>query len=644
MSKKKKQQFNAASSGGLEVKVIKEMKEEKDEVKPTPSQDEVVKSLAAIYEGRPSKQWLNTFDRGKKTWVRVVVGALFCLALLSAGAWLGFVFFGTSHFNGNGIQLQIEGPAEVTTGQEVTYFVNWYNVMREPLASGRIQITFPNDFVMTAIEPKPNSDPFIFQLGAQPVEGRGTIKITGMYTGAVGTKSAIQVISDYRPASFNSDFEQLQTKQISYTKSVLKGTLSAPDKVIPGDPVKISFSVENDGSKAMDGLRVVFALPDGFVPATSTQEQLDAKQISFDYPSLDAGASTTTILRGSFVAHSGGDAKIAADAGFLRNGKEFASADHEEKTISVLAGDLDMDLIINGTQSDRSVKSGDGQHMTISYQNMSGETLGDVTLILHAELPDGSVATSSFLDWSNIDDQNKGIASKESLTFTQDQIPDLKELKPKADGMLDVSIPVKASISRAEDVPLRLIVEAKIGSIGNDHTGRDVKTKPITLRLQSDAAVLATPRYATEEGAQVGYGPLPPQVGTSTTYRIEWHFTKTLHPVRRVSVTAALPSAVTWVQQGQVDAGNLAYDDQTKLVTWTINEVPEDIGDLIASFDVSLRPAEADIGRFADLLGETRFSFTDDPSGESILRTSPSISTDMPDDSIAGRKGVVVRP
>jgi hypothetical protein len=642
MSKKKKQQLQNVSSEGTEVKAIPEIKED---VKPTPSQDEVVKSLAAIYEGRPTKQWLNTFDRGrKKAWVRILVGTLFCLALLSAGAWLGFLFFGTSHFNGNGIELQIEGPQEITTGQEVTYFVNWFNVMREPLASARLQVTFPNDFVITSIDPQPSSDPNIFQLGAQPVEGRGTIKVTGMFTGAIGTQSAIQVISDYRPASYNSDFEQLQTKEISYTKSVLKGTLITPDKVIPGDTVSISFTMKNEGSKTMNALRIVFALPDGFVPATSTQEQLDAKQISFDLPSLDAGASTTTVLHGSFAAHSGGNATIAANVGFVREGGDFAAADHEEKIISVLAGDLDTDLIINGTQNDRSVKTGEWQHMTVSYQNMSGETLGNVTLTLHAELPDGSAATSSFLDWSKIDDQNKGIVANDTLTLTKDQIPDLKELKANADGMLDLSLPVKDTVPKGEDVPIRMIVEAHIGSIGNDHHGRDVKTKPITLRLQSDAAITATPRYATEEGAQVGSGPLPPEVGSSTTYRVEWHFTKTLHAIHRVSVTAALPPAVTWSGQHQLDAGDLSYDDQTKLVTWTINQVPEDVSDLIVSFDVTLRPAEADIGRFADLMGETRFSFTDDVSQESILRTSPSVSTDMPDDSIAGRKGVVVRP
>ena len=63
-----------------------------------------------------------------------------------------------------------------------------------------------------------------------------------------------------------------------------------------------------------------------------------------------------------------------------------------------------------------------------------------------------------------------------------------------------------------------------------------------------------------------------------------------------------------------------------------------------SSCHVKLSPSEADVGRFADLLSETRFEFTDKNIDESVIRTSPSLNTDLPDDPIAKRKGVITKP
>ena len=89
------------------------------------------------------------------------------------------------------MELTIEGPARVSLGQETTYFVNWFNQSKEPLASAEIRVNFPNDFVVTSVEPKPTGEPLVFRLGAQAAEARGTIKISGTFTGALGSKTAV---------------------------------------------------------------------------------------------------------------------------------------------------------------------------------------------------------------------------------------------------------------------------------------------------------------------------------------------------------------------------------------------------------------------------------------------------------------------
>jgi uncharacterized repeat protein (TIGR01451 family) len=619
--------------------------------------DDVDDSLSAIYEGRPTKEWMNTIDHGRqKTWL-VVMTALAGIAVVAlAATWAGFLWFGNHGFGGQGMVVAVEGPDQILIGQEVTYFVNWFNVSKEPLASVEHRVSFPSDFVVTEVSPTPTTSPsadaaviaapqtITFRLGAQPVEARGTIKITGRFTGALGTKSAVQVISTYRPASFNSDFEALVTKDISYTGSVLTGGIDVPPKVVPGDAVTFRYHVENTGNDPMPGLVVRFTLPDGFIAASGTPVSADGAPPSFPIGTLQPGASSTVDFRGAFALGTHGDQTIRAEAGMVSPDGTFAAAQSSEAPVSVLAGDLKIDLIVNGTSGDRSVNPGDTERISIAYANTSDEPLKDVVLTFHfAGVRPTSSAEVSLTDWSAFAPSGgaTGTRSGNAVSFTKSDVKEFGELAPNADGSIDFSIPIVKTVPAANDVPLNAYVEAKIGSVGDAKVNRTVKTTPIVFRIRSDAAVDAAARYSSDEGIKLGAGPLPPVVGSSTTYRIEWHVTKTLHELSRLTVSATLPPGVAYGSAKEVGAGDVGYDPEKKLVTWQVNRMPADVGDLLASFDVVLVPTESDVGRFASLLGETRLEFTDAVLSESVLRTSPALSTELPDDALAKKKGVV---
>jgi hypothetical protein len=612
------------------------------------SKDEITASLSAIYEGHPSKEWLNTLERGRrKTWALMLGSAAALLALVIGAAWLGFWWWGGRGFSGQGIRIQIEGPERIAIGQKVTYFINWFNVSGEPLASAEFRVSFPNDFLISEVDPPPTSEPLVFRLGAQAAEARGTMKVTGMFTGALGTESAVQVIGTYRPASFNSDFEELETRKIVYADSIFEGALDMPAKVLPGDEVTIRYTVKNKGTERMEGLRARFLIPEGFVrKEDEAQDAIEAYEEAQDLDPLEPGESAEIVLTGSFALGASGDVTVTAEAGYLSADRNFAAAQRTEGTISVLAGDLHIELVINGSQDDRSVNMGEWQRIAISYENTSGEELEGVslTLRLEARAGEGEEAESvALVDWERLDDDLGGRRSGNALTFTGAEIEDLESLAPGGDGFIEVSVPILESVGADMDVPVLAYVEARIESAGGEEVNRSVKTQPVTLRLQSDASIESAARYASEEGAILGSGPLPPVVGSSTTYRIEWRIRKTIHELERVSVSASIPKGASWGSVREIDAGEAGFDPDLKLVTWSINRIPEEENDLILSFDVKVNPSEADAGRFASLLSETRFEFTDKNAGESVIRTSPSLTTDLPDDPVAKRKGVVTK-
>ena len=106
-------------------------------------------------------------------------------------------------------------------------------------------------------------------------------------------------------------------------------------------------------------------------------------------------------------------------------------------------------------------------------------------------------------------------------------------------------------------------------------------------------------------------------------------------------MTATLPKRVAWPNRVNVPAGDFVYDEAARTVTWSLNRVPANVFELTATFDVDCMPSDFDIGRFADLLGETRIDFTDTEMNEFISRTKPALTTDLPHDEGARSKGVV---
>lgn len=616
--------------------------------------DEVTASLAAIYGKRPNaiRADLAKIDTGRRrTWVAVLFAISVFLATLAGAAWAGFWWW-SGRAGGNGLQIAVEGPSRVSIGQETTFFLNWFNRTQDPLASADVRVAFPTDFVITAIDPEPaeraggGAPSFTSRLGAVPAGGHGVIKVMGIFTGALGTKNVIQIIGTYRVGSSGREAETLLTQELEYAESVLDGALDVPAKVLPGDRVTIVYRITNKGDTDMDGLEARLTLPDGFVPeaaAPSTYARTDTGAIRMPIGLIPAGASSTVRMIGAFAIDTHGDETVHAEAGRIGEGGSFAAAQKTDGIMSVLAGDIDLNITVNGSAQDRSVALGERERIVITYVNTSGEELQDVALRFRLG---GETASSSpmLVDWKVLEDSASGTVSGHVVTYTADQIKQLDRLPPNGSGLIELSVPLVKRVSSNQDVPLFASAEAVIGSVGGVSVNRTVTTRPITLRLQTDAALHAIARYASEEGAPVGSGPLPPVAATATTYRIEWNITKTLHALTRVTVSAMLPKNVSFVSTKHVDAGTVSYDADRRLVTWTIDGVPADADETRVAFDVSLIPSQADIGRFADVLGESRFEFTDEAIGESLLRTAEALNTDLPDDALAKGKGVVRKP
>lgn len=613
-----------------------------------PKADEIEKSLEAIYEENGKLPDFARFETKQRPYAWLIVfGICTFFVMLIAAIWFGFILFKPfrGFQQGEGLRIVIDGPDAVSLGEENTYFINWQNTANEPLADASLRINFPSDFVVTRVEPSSSdAKQLLFHLESIPFGGRGSITVRGMFTGALHTKTAIQVVGNYRTLSARTDLEALSTRALEYTDSVLEGRLDVPVKALPGDKVRFVYTIVNRGNSDLKDLQARMQLPPGFIrDASSTQsgvEVVDAS-VRVALPFFGAGASSTVSVTGTFASGFSGETQIRAETGRLSAMGQFMPAQISESGLSVLAGDLGLKLVVNGSDIDHTVPYGEVQHVSLAYENTSSEELKDVRIVLYLE--GGATGTSSF-DWSKLEQSSSGTRSGNALVWDKRSQSIFEKMIPQAEGILEFTIPLLSAASSTHDqVEARLVAEAQM-TLGNTTITRTIRTSPRILRFRSDIDLVSEARYSSEEGAPIGSGPLPPIVGQATKYRINWVLNKTVHELKNIRVSAELPKRVDWGGVASTTAGELSFDAEKRLVTWTLNRMPTDVAEESVGFDLSFTPGEVDIGRFGQLLGEARFEATDVDISEPLVLIRPRLSTDLPEDESAKAKGVVKKP
>lgn len=611
--------------------------------------NEVEQSLRTIYAEEEGKMPdMTRLEKIKSHgWLVAAIGIPLFVILLCGAAWAGFWFFKSfDAFNGKNLVLAVEGPSEISLGEETTFFINYYNPLKEPFDAVEVRANFPADFVATQTLPQTADKNLIWKIGGLAGEEKGTITVKGRFTGALGTVSAIQTVATYRPNNQADDLEALATKQITYSDSILEGSIVVPEKAIPGNRFDLVYKLKNKGVDPLSSLEARLTLPEGFTIQNSTGSGavLDGRVYKIIIPSLLAGSSTEIIASGVFASGFGGQAKVTAQAGNLSADGTFMPAQTVEGNFPVLAGDLNIKLVVNGSDdAERTIGYGDVMQCSIGYENTADESLKNVTFRLELQGLNSTTGTKivKLIDWDKLKNAASSTVKGDALVWENSKVPDLKEIAPKADGAIEIGVPLLASASATGTAMVRATVYADIEQIGDSKIKRTIQIAPMIFRLKSDAKLSAEARYYSEEGAPLGSGPLPPKVGQATRYRVFWNVNKNIHALKDLEVSAVLPRNVKCINLVTSTAGELVYDQNTRRVAWQLNRLPEDVGSVAMQFEIELTPVASDDGKYVELVGESRFQAIDENINQTILQTAKALNTDLQNDENAKGKGVV---
>ncbi|MEK7615073.1 MAG: hypothetical protein AAB431_01655, partial [Patescibacteria group bacterium] len=418
------------------------------------SSREIKQELRAIYTGHdgkiPDLTRLSTVKRSP--FRRFLVKTILVLFALSVIIWSGFFLFTRGLFDKQeALGASIEASDTIRSGEETTLTIRYENTGDVPIASLEVKLNLPSSFHVTSSVPQATSGTQ-WTIGSLTPRSDGAITIKGIFLSAIPSTERVQALFTYKPANFNSNFQNIQSKTIEIKESTIRLTMTGPEKGLVGDPVTYTINLEHTGTQPVFNVRVIPLLPADFT-VQSSEPKLNTQLNAWEIPSLPPGKLTAITFKGAYTSTASGELPVGAKIGFMSEDEFLLQGQAEVKT-NVLGGAVTFHLIVNGSDKDQVSQLGKVLRGSIDYKNPGTESVQGVAFNL---VIDGTKKLP--IDWDKAD-LSSGKRTGNTIRWSKESIPALEKLAPGSQGVIDFSLPLLSNLpaGAADTFPIKLSV------------------------------------------------------------------------------------------------------------------------------------------------------------------------------------------
>ncbi|MEI8361490.1 MAG: hypothetical protein WCG01_05145 [bacterium] len=607
----------------------------------------IEEGLSEIYQDDEGKivDMKNVGIEHGRSWLYRAFIILLNLSILTAVAWAGYYYFYQykSANDPTAVEFNLTGPKEFLAGKTFSYVIDYKNLDRIDLKNIRINALYPENFIFESADPAPATSTNVWEIKELKMRRSGQIKINGRLIGETNEHPVITASMSYMPVNFSSEFQKNASLNTVIAGIGMNFTFDVPESVLLGDSAQLYVNVQPDQENFIKKFRLSIAKLDNLTFGSSTE--IMSKGIY----EINLDAASTTVSTGKTGTSSPYELKIPFSFKEKVNNKESLSLNFEYSSdglkyysflkkdiqIEVLTKNINLNVLINSSKDNTGVDFGAPLNYTIGYANKGDQAIKNLVIM--------AVVDSELINWQSLKDNNLGVVSGNKITWSKDQIPGLAELAPGVEGVIDFSINIATSspISPTKNYQVRSYARFMIGSSTLEAPETENRSNEIVNKINSNLSVSEKVRYFNDDNLAVGFGPNPPKLDQTTSYRVYWDLSNDLNELSNLKLETELPSYMTWDDKSMASLGALTFDATSRKIAWNLPSLSVAAAKANAEFSVSFTPTTTDVNRIAILLNAATLTATDNTTKMVITKSLKPKTSKLEDDDIAQSDGIV---
>jgi len=568
---------------------------------------------------------------------RILLSTLLILIAVAAGLAGAFLISNPMASSDSELTFDINTQDEpIISGQEAEITIPYNNPSQSPLANLEVTIQMPKNFVFLESTPEPfNKKPLTWHLGTLDIAEKGEIKIKGIFNEPPGTAVTIQAITRYMPANFSSPFEDINTKSIMIEDSIFRAEITGPEKAIPGEEqtYEIKVSQISNTDEPINNTELELQIPKGFTISDNSEAPKTENTPIWSIEKLTKDEPFSLTIKGQFASDVSGEQSLKAIVNTVISNNTIKQYEATTET-DVLASDLSLSLIINGESGDTILMPGKDLAINVALANKGEEASEEIKVELFVD---------KGLDRLKLDKREalpKGDVYDNKINWDKTDMERLKTLLGGEEASIDLSIPT----AETGETEIIIHAEATIKTVAGVEINRFIESSKIKIRVAADLQANASARYYESDGLSVGTGPIPPEVGQETSYRVTWTVANAQNDAEDIVMTANLPQDAKWSGLVSASKGTLHYDQIANRIRWAIGDLNAGDPPPVATFDIKVKPRESSLNKFIDILEEAIITGFDKSTNAKLSTSTPAITSEIPNDPKAADKGIVIDP
>lgn len=574
-----------------------------------------------------------------RKYLKLFLGGAGVLALVMGSVFL-FFYLGT---RGQEAEVTIHNRGPISAGELVTVPVSFRNTSSIPLKEVELTLILPEGSLLKEEgQERPAPARIIRKLDDLLPGKEGSVEITARLFGKEGEGKEITATLIYRPENLRARFSSKSSKSFVINQVPLAIVWEIPENFSSNQEVRATIRYNSSAAFSFRDMWLRVEYPLGFQFASSSLKPAEGNNI-WDIGDLDPGEEGRIEILGKITGEDGEVKSFVAGVGvFNVLTKEWRSFSDSTSVGKIAVAPLSVIGLLKGSR-ETIVGLGETLQFSLRYKNNTESVLRNI--VVRAKL-EGSVLDlpTLIIEKGNFD------SGSGSIVWTSATADELAELQPGKEGEFKFEILTKSRPAvrgtQDKDQIVRMNAEIKPSLIpeefaGTDLTGRDtIEAKVRTKILFSAKALFRSSPIPTS-------GPLPPKVGSKTTYTILWEVRNFTNDAENVQVVGVLPPNVSWENIFSPKDSRVIFDQATSEIRWSIGKVPAGTGvnspALTLAMQVSIIPSVPDRGRTLVLLTESRLTGKDNFVKEDLQERLGQITTELRDDPAASQQDGIVR-